>query len=74
MSEEEEEEKNLTGMCEHHFKIFFSKKKGKSPTFEKSRLKDEYREDSRERAAACVRHVGHLLQYGSATGERRLHL
>lgn len=45
-----------------------------SPTFTKSRRKDEEKENSRERAAASVRHVGHLLQYGSAVRERRLHL
>lgn len=43
----------------------------KSPTFEKSRVEHVQRENSRERTAACDRHVGHLLPNGSA---RRLHL
>lgn len=43
----------------------------KSPTFVKSRWKREEKENSRQRAAASVRHVGHLLQNGSA---RQLHL
>lgn len=54
---------NLRTKCHFHLDTL-----GKSPTFVKSRRRHEEKENSRERAAASVRHVGHLLQYGRDRG------